>query len=59
MRKTADAWPCRGGPDGVSCGPGNGNAARCAILPTIPHLLRDLGLSREQALEQADKPFWR
>ena len=23
------------------------------------HLLRDLGLTREQALEQADKPFWR
>ncbi|MBR1168460.1 hypothetical protein [Bradyrhizobium liaoningense] len=24
-----------------------------------PHLLADLGLTREQALEQADKPFWR
>ena len=24
-----------------------------------PHLLRDLGLTREQALEEADKPFWR
>jgi len=23
------------------------------------HLLRDLGLTREQALEEADKPFWR
>jgi len=22
------------------------------------HLLRDLGLTREQALEEADKPFW-
>jgi uncharacterized protein YjiS (DUF1127 family) len=24
-----------------------------------PHLLRDLGLTREQALEEADKFFWR
>jgi uncharacterized protein YjiS (DUF1127 family) len=24
-----------------------------------PHLLRDLGLTRQQALEEADKPFWR
>jgi uncharacterized protein YjiS (DUF1127 family) len=24
-----------------------------------PHLLADLGLSREEALEQADMPFWR
>ncbi|MEY9359688.1 uncharacterized protein YjiS (DUF1127 family) [Bradyrhizobium yuanmingense] len=24
-----------------------------------PHLLADLGLTREQALEEADKPFWR
>ena len=24
-----------------------------------PHLLADLGLTREEALEQADKPFWR
>jgi uncharacterized protein YjiS (DUF1127 family) len=24
-----------------------------------PHLLRDLGLTRDQALEEADKPFWR
>jgi uncharacterized protein YjiS (DUF1127 family) len=23
------------------------------------HLLDDLGLTREQALEEADKPFWR
>ena len=23
------------------------------------HLLKDLGLTREQALEEADKPFWR
>ena len=23
-----------------------------------PHLLRDLGLARGQALEEADKPFW-
>jgi uncharacterized protein YjiS (DUF1127 family) len=24
-----------------------------------PHLLADLGLTREEALEQADMPFWR
>jgi uncharacterized protein YjiS (DUF1127 family) len=24
-----------------------------------PHLLRDLGLSREEALELANRPFWR
>jgi uncharacterized protein YjiS (DUF1127 family) len=24
-----------------------------------PHLLADLGLTREEALEQADTPFWR
>ncbi|WP_035686200.1 hypothetical protein [Bradyrhizobium sp. Cp5.3] len=24
-----------------------------------PHLLADLGLTREEALEQADVPFWR
>ena len=23
-----------------------------------PHLLRDLGLTREQALDEAEKPFW-
>lgn len=24
-----------------------------------PHLLRDVGLSREEALREAEKPFWR
>jgi uncharacterized protein YjiS (DUF1127 family) len=24
-----------------------------------PHLLGDLGLTQQQALEEADKPFWR
>ena len=24
-----------------------------------PHMLRDLGLTRQQALDEADKPFWR
>ena len=24
-----------------------------------PHLLDDLGLTREQVLDEADKPFWR
>jgi len=28
-------------------------------LADDPHLLRDLGLTRDQALEEADKPFWR
>lgn len=23
-----------------------------------PHLLRDIGVTREQALSEADKPFW-
>jgi uncharacterized protein YjiS (DUF1127 family) len=28
-------------------------------LADDPHLLKDLGLTRQQALEEADKPFWR
>jgi uncharacterized protein YjiS (DUF1127 family) len=28
-------------------------------LADDPHLLRDLGLSREEALELANRPFWR
>jgi uncharacterized protein YjiS (DUF1127 family) len=24
-----------------------------------PHLLKDLGLTREEALEHSDRPFWR
>jgi uncharacterized protein YjiS (DUF1127 family) len=28
-------------------------------LADDPHLLQDLGLSRSDALEEADKPFWR
>ena len=28
-------------------------------LADDPHLLRDLGLTRDQALEEADRPFWR
>jgi uncharacterized protein YjiS (DUF1127 family) len=28
-------------------------------LADDPHRLNDLGLSRQQALEEADKPFWR
>jgi uncharacterized protein YjiS (DUF1127 family) len=28
-------------------------------LADDPHLLNDLGLSRQQVLEEADKPFWR
>ena len=28
-------------------------------LADDPHLLKDLGLTRWEALEEADKPFWR
>jgi uncharacterized protein YjiS (DUF1127 family) len=28
-------------------------------LADDPHMLDDLGLTRQQALEEADKPFWR
>ena len=44
------------------------NAASAAVaslrdaLPQLaddPHLLRDLGITREQALREAAKPFWR
>jgi uncharacterized protein YjiS (DUF1127 family) len=28
-------------------------------LADDPHLLNDIGVSREQALEEAGKPFWR
>jgi uncharacterized protein YjiS (DUF1127 family) len=27
-------------------------------LADNPHLLRDIGVTREQALDEADKPFW-
>ncbi|MCP3470999.1 DUF1127 domain-containing protein [Bradyrhizobium sp. CCGUVB1N3] len=28
-------------------------------LADDPHLLSDIGVTREQALQEADKPFWR
>ena len=28
-------------------------------LADDPHMLRDLGLRRQQVLEEAEKPFWR
>jgi uncharacterized protein YjiS (DUF1127 family) len=28
-------------------------------LADDPHRLRDIGITRRQALEEADKPFWR
>jgi uncharacterized protein YjiS (DUF1127 family) len=28
-------------------------------LADDPHLLKDLGITRSDALEEADKPFWR
>jgi uncharacterized protein YjiS (DUF1127 family) len=33
--------------------------ARLRDLADDPHMLRDLGLTRQQALDEADKPFWR
>jgi len=33
--------------------------AALRALAEDPHLLRDLGLTRQQALDEADKPFWR
>jgi uncharacterized protein YjiS (DUF1127 family) len=27
-------------------------------LADNPHLLKDIGVTREQALDEADKPFW-
>jgi uncharacterized protein YjiS (DUF1127 family) len=34
---------------------------RAALLDLVddPHRLRDLGITRRQALEEADKPFWK
>ncbi|WP_222948301.1 DUF1127 domain-containing protein [Thauera sedimentorum] len=32
---------------------------RRELLELDERLLRDVGLSREQALREADKPFWR
>lgn len=32
---------------------------RLLTLADNPHLLRDLGLSRADALSEGDKPFWR
>ena len=32
---------------------------RLLDLADDPHMLRDLGLTRQQALDEADKPFWR
>ena len=47
------------GAGGAFDGRGTASARRCATSPTIPHLLEDIGVTREQALEEADKPFWR
>jgi uncharacterized protein YjiS (DUF1127 family) len=33
--------------------------AALAELADDAHLLKDIGLSREQALSEANKPFWR
>ncbi|THF64991.1 DUF1127 domain-containing protein [Pseudothauera nasutitermitis] len=35
------------------------NAARRELRELDERLLRDVGISREQALREADKPFWR
>jgi uncharacterized protein YjiS (DUF1127 family) len=34
-------------------------ATRRALRELDAHLLRDIGLSREQALAEAERPFWR
>ena len=35
------------------------NGARCATSPRIDYLLKDIGVSREEAFREAGKPFWR
>lgn len=35
------------------------NASRQALREMEDHLLRDIGLTREQAMIEARKPFWR
>ena len=47
------------GADGQAGRPGAGCAGRSRELAEDKHLLADIGLTREQALDEAAKPFWR
>jgi uncharacterized protein YjiS (DUF1127 family) len=35
------------------------HATRRELRDLPPHMLRDIGLTRDEALREADKPFWR
>ena len=48
--KLLDKW--------LSCSERAHQRAGLRNIADDPHLLADLGLTREEALEQADKPFW-
>jgi uncharacterized protein YjiS (DUF1127 family) len=48
--KLLDKW--------LSCGERARQRAALRNIADDPHLLADLGLTRDEALEQADKPFW-
>ena len=43
----------------LSCSERMHQRAGLRAIADDPHLLADLGLTREEALEQADAPFWR
>ncbi|WP_143199706.1 hypothetical protein [Bradyrhizobium sp. NAS80.1] len=43
----------------LSCSERMHQRAGLRAIADDPHLLADLGLTREEALEQADMPFWR
>ena len=55
----SNSWLAR--PDGECSGwsAEAGSAGRSANLPSDEHLLNDIGLTREEALDEAAKPFWR
>jgi uncharacterized protein YjiS (DUF1127 family) len=48
--KLLDKW--------LSCSERAHQRAGLRNIADDPHLLADLGLTRDEALEQADKPFW-
>jgi uncharacterized protein YjiS (DUF1127 family) len=43
----------------LACNERRHQRADLRAIADDPHLLADLGLTREEALEQADTPFWR
>jgi hypothetical protein len=43
----------------LACGERSLQRADLREIAADPHLLADLGLSRDEALTQADLPFWR